>query len=177
MTRLVSALLICLVIAAITTSPGTTQPASPTADPSVPDGAIAADTRAFFKDDPAAIDVVQFILMTNWEMDTATLAERFFEQVRATIPTDLTVHESALRLLPLNDDQVLIVGTDRFGGPVTVILFRAGNYFGTWMAVGDVDQDQILADLYNEFFRQGFDPAVPLPSEADLPTGYSAAGA
>lgn len=176
MKRWIAAIVFCLAASTFGASIGLAQDASPTADASVPDGAIAVDSRAFLKDGLEDVEAVEFIIMTNWEMDSAGAAERFFEDLAASIPTDLTVKTSPEQLQNHNDDQILIVGEDQFGGPVSIILFRQGNYLGTWMAVGDVGQGRILADLYNGFFGTGFDPGNPFPTPADLPAGYAPVG-
>jgi hypothetical protein len=177
MKRVVTVILLLLSAALLGTPVGIAQEASPVDDASVPEGALANDSRFFFRGGLEDVDEVHFILMTNWEMDSEGAAERFFAVLRENVSSDLTVKESGERLLDRNDDQVLIAGADQLGGPVTVVLFQQGTYVGTWLAVGDEGQDVILANLYNEFFGGGFDPAHPFPTEADLPEGYGPAGA
>ena len=176
MKRWITVIVFCLAASLFGTSLGLAQEASPSSDSSVPEGAIANDSRVFFKDGLQDVETVEFIIMTNWEMDSATSAERFFDELATSIPTDMTVRTSDAQLEHLTDDQLLITGEDQFGGPVTVILFRQGTVFGTWMAVGDVGQDHLLANLFNQFFANGFDPSNPLPSATDLPEGYASAG-
>jgi hypothetical protein len=171
MKRLVSALLLCMVASQFGVLGGLAQE-----DASVPAGAVANDTRVYFKGGLENVEAVQFMMLTNWEMDSADAAERFFADLSVSVSADLAVGKTTEQLQERNDNQVLIVGEDQTGGAVSVVLFQQGTTVGTWMAVGDAGQDEILATLYNDFFENGFDAATPFPAGADLPEGYAQVG-
>jgi len=167
------AIYVCLGLFFLGTSVGVSQVDPPVDEDILPEGAVSVDSRIYARGNVLADEELELLLLLTYEMENREVASNYYDEVQDTLSDDRGADESRVKLPDRTDDVSLWELEDEEGSKSNALVFREDKYIGVWILTAQEDADQVLTDLYDDFYRGGFDAGNLFPSESDVPDGFA----
>jgi hypothetical protein len=143
----------------------------PVDEDSLPKGAVSVHSRIYFSEDWLESDDAQMLMFMLYEMESKSAAVDLYDNAVDNSEDDATFQESDVRFPRRTDDASLWNTETDDGEPMSMLFVRDGKHIQVWFMSGKGDNEHILADLYRDHFRRGYDEDNPFPDDSDVPDG------